>query len=223
MAVDFAKTGAPAEMPRSLRPREYPDFMERWEKPTYISNGVLGKLYRAAASRMESSRVLSSLSQSNPAFDSDLEVPGFEGLLELAEEYYDLYAEKLTTLMTFYGAEHEEEILTGNIRNKLLYLKRDNKRYFEMKDRIIDSVASLHKEVQGWFKSCRKEEASRMASAWYCVTYHLDHRRPEKKQFWSFPWIICDELLKIKESNANQRRQRLEDPVPPSAPMDCDA
>uniref|UniRef100_A0ACD5UBK5 Uncharacterized protein n=1 Tax=Avena sativa TaxID=4498 RepID=A0ACD5UBK5_AVESA len=191
MAVDFAKTGAPAEMPRSLRPREYPDFMERWEKPTYISNGVLGKLYRAAASRMESSRVLSSLSQSNPAFDSDLEVPGFEGLLELSEEYYDLYAEKLTNLMTFYGAEHEEEILTGNIRNKLLYLKRDNKRYFEMKDRIIDSVASLHKEVQGWFKSCPKEEASRMASAWYCVTYHLDHCRPEKKQFWSFPWIIA--------------------------------
>ncbi|XP_047070801.1 probable RNA-dependent RNA polymerase 2 [Lolium rigidum] len=221
MAVDFAKTGAPAEMPRALRPREYPDFMERWEKPMYISNGVLGKLYRAAANRMETSHALSSLVQSNPAFDSDLEVPGFEVFLERAEEYYDLYAEKLTTLMTYYGAAHEEEILTGNIRNKLMYLKRDNKRYFEMKDRIIDSVAGLHKELLGLFKSDPKEEWSRMASAWYHVTYHPDHRRPGKKQFWSFPWIICDELLKIKESSANQRRQQADDDVPAPAPMDC--
>nr|AHL27587.1 RNA-dependent RNA polymerase 4 [Salvia miltiorrhiza] len=50
MAVDFAKTGAPAEMPRYLKPREFPDFMERWEKPTYVSHGALGKLYRAPRS-----------------------------------------------------------------------------------------------------------------------------------------------------------------------------
>ena len=47
MAVDFAKTGAPAAMPRVLKPREFPDFMERIDKPMYISTGVLGKLYRA--------------------------------------------------------------------------------------------------------------------------------------------------------------------------------
>uniref|UniRef100_M8BFU0 RNA-dependent RNA polymerase n=1 Tax=Aegilops tauschii TaxID=37682 RepID=M8BFU0_AEGTA len=207
MAVDFAKSGAPAEMPRSLRPKEYPDFMERWDKPTYISNGALGKLYRAAASRMQSAPAPSSSAQSSPAFDPDLEVPGFEEFLAFAEECYDLYAEKLSTLMSYYGAEHEDEILTGNIRNRLLYLKKDNKRYFEMKDRIIDSVDGLHKEVQGWFRSRPKAEASRRASAWYRVTYHPDHRRPGKKQFWSFPWIVCDELLKIKESSKRRRQQ----------------
>ncbi|KAF7002189.1 LOW QUALITY PROTEIN: hypothetical protein CFC21_017703 [Triticum aestivum] len=206
MAVDFAKTGAPAEMPRSLRPKEYPDFMERWDKPTYISNGALGKLYRAAASRMQSAPAPSSSAQSSPAFDPDLEVPGFEEFLASAEEFYDLYAEKLSTLMSYYGAEHEDEILTGNIRNRLLYLKKDNKRYFEMKDRI-SSVEGLHKEVQGWFRSRPKAEASRWASAWYRVTYHPEHRRPGKKQFWSFPWIVCDELLKIKESSMRRRQQ----------------
>lgn len=45
MAIDFAKSGAPAKMPRSLRPREFQDFMERWEKPMYISQGALDKLY----------------------------------------------------------------------------------------------------------------------------------------------------------------------------------
>ncbi|KAM3367925.1 hypothetical protein ACQJBY_016463 [Aegilops geniculata] len=207
MAVDFAKTGAPAEMPRSLRPKEYPDFMERRDKPTYISNGALGKLYRAAASRMQSAPAPSSSAQSSPAFDPDLEVPGFEEFLAFAEECYDLYTEKLSTLMSYYGAEHEDEILTGNIRNRLLYLKKDNKRYFEMKDRIIDSVDGLHKEVQGWFRSHPKAEVSRRASAWYRVTYHPNHRRPGKKQFWSFPWIVCDELLKIKESSKRRRQQ----------------
>uniref|UniRef100_A0A453I942 RNA-dependent RNA polymerase n=2 Tax=Aegilops tauschii subsp. strangulata TaxID=200361 RepID=A0A453I942_AEGTS len=207
MAVDFAKSGAPAEMPRSLRPKEYPDFMERWDKPTYISDGALGKLYRAAASRMQSAPATSSSAQLSPAYDPDLEVPGFEEFLASAEECYDLYEEKLSTLMGYYGAEHEDEILTGNIRNRLLYLKKDNKRYFEMKDRIIDSVEGLHKEVRGWFTSRPKAETARRASAWYRVTYHPDHRRPGKKQFWSFPWIVCDELLKIKESN-KQRSSR---------------
>ncbi|MBC2899319.1 hypothetical protein CFC21_112167 [Triticum aestivum] len=208
MAVDFAKSGAPAEMPRSLRPKEYPDFMERWDKPTYISDGALGKLYRAAASRMQSAPATSSSAQLSPAYDPDLEVPGFEEFLASAEECYDLYEEKLSTLMGYYGAEHEDEILTGNIRNRLLYLKKDNKRYFEMKDRIIDSVEGLHKEVRGWFTSRPKAETARRASAWYRVTYHPDHRRPGKKQFWSFPWIVCDELLKIKESNKQRSSRR---------------
>nr|BAJ85295.1 predicted protein [Hordeum vulgare subsp. vulgare] len=207
MAVDFAKSGAPAEMPRSLRPKEYPDFMERWDKPTYISNGPLGKLYRAAASRMQSAPAPSSSAQPIPAFDPDLEVPGFEEFLVSAEECYDLYAEKLSTLMSYYGTEHEDEILTGNIRNRLLYLKKDNKRYFEMKDRIIDSVEGLHKEVRGWFTSRPKAEAARRASAWYHMAYHPDHHQPGKRRFWSFPWIICDELLTIKESSRRHRQQ----------------
>ncbi|KAI4994503.1 hypothetical protein ZWY2020_034144 [Hordeum vulgare] len=173
--------------------------MERWDKPTYISNGALGKLYRPAASRMQSSPAPSSSAQPSPEFDPDLEVPGLEEFLASAEECYDPYAEKLSTLMGCYGTEHEDEILTGNIRNRLLYLKKGNMRYFEMKDRIIDSVEGLHKEVRGWFTSCPKAEAARRALAWYRVTYHADHRRPGKKPFWSFPWIVCDELLlKIK-------------------------
>ncbi|WRX12151.1 RNA-dependent RNA polymerase, partial [Theobroma cacao] len=39
MAVDFAITGAPAEMPRSLKPREFPKFMQRVDKPMYASLG----------------------------------------------------------------------------------------------------------------------------------------------------------------------------------------
>ncbi|PUZ47542.1 hypothetical protein GQ55_7G174000 [Panicum hallii var. hallii] len=217
MAVDFAKSGAPAEMPRALRPREFPDFLERWEKPMYISNGVLGKLYRAALRHAENAEALLPEAPPSCAYDPDLECPGFHDFLDAAEEHYEAYAERLGTLMTYYSAEREDEILTGNIRNKLVYLRRDNKRYFEMKDRIIAAVDALHAEVRGWLRARRDEEASKLASAWYHVTYHPGRRG--EKRFWSFPWIACDTLLAIKA--ARRCRKRVEDAA--AVPMDCDA
>jgi RNA-dependent RNA polymerase len=47
-----------------------------------------------------------------------------------------------------YSAERKDEILTNNIRNKLVYLRWDNKRYFEPKDSIIAVVDALHAEVE---------------------------------------------------------------------------
>lgn len=47
-AVDYVKTGEPAEMPKRLRPRKWPHFMEKKFKPkdaTYHSNKILGQLY----------------------------------------------------------------------------------------------------------------------------------------------------------------------------------
>jgi RNA-dependent RNA polymerase len=80
-------------------------------------------------------------------YDPDLEVAGFDKFLDTVEEQYKAYAERLGTLMT-YSAEREDQILTNNIRNKLVYLLQDNKRYFETKDRIIAAVDGLHAEVE---------------------------------------------------------------------------
>ena len=46
-AVDFPKTGIPAVMPRDLRVQEFPDYMEKPDKPMYMSRHIIGKLYRA--------------------------------------------------------------------------------------------------------------------------------------------------------------------------------
>ncbi|EOY31672.1 Uncharacterized protein TCM_038703 [Theobroma cacao] len=56
MAVDFAKITAPAEMARSLKPREFPNFMQTVDKPMYASLGVLGKLYRATINSIMQAR-----------------------------------------------------------------------------------------------------------------------------------------------------------------------
>ncbi|XP_052736726.1 RNA-dependent RNA polymerase 2 isoform X2 [Vigna angularis] len=180
MAVDFAKTGAPAAMPRVLKPREFPDFMERVDKPMYISKGKLAE----------------------EAYDRSFEVNGFEAFLETASSQKEMYAEKMSSLMNFYGAETEDEMLLGNLQNRASYLQRDNRRYGDMKDRILLSVKNLQCEAKEWFEtSCQPHEYRPMASAWYHVTYHPSYYCQERSCFLSFPWIVGEILLQIKSTN----------------------
>ncbi|ERM99496.1 hypothetical protein AMTRI_Chr10g230970 [Amborella trichopoda] len=206
MAVDFAKTGAPAEMPRSLMLKEYPDFMERGEKSTYASPGILGKLYRLAkeASNSQSFELVSSKNVALPFYDTNLLAKGFEEFIELAVKHKEAYGQKLQELMDYYGAESESEILSGNISKKSGYLQRDNRKYGEVKDRILIAVKNLQREAQGWFKSsCEPNQSSKLASAWYHVTYRPDHF--SKVNFFSFPWILADVLLNIKAFKSQMR------------------
>lgn len=202
MAVDFAKTGAPAEMPRALKPRMFPNFMERIEKPMYTSKGALGKLYRTIIELISQARSNSDRSEKIvEAYDHELEVDGFEGFLETAEIHRDMYAEKMRSLMYFYGAETEDEMLTGNLRKRASYLQRDNRKYGDMKDRILLSVKSLQYEAKEWFESsCQPHEKMKMACAWYHVTYHPSYYQ-ESSCYLSFPWILGDILLHIKSAN----------------------
>ncbi|PNX63112.1 RNA-dependent RNA polymerase 2-like protein, partial [Trifolium pratense] len=110
MAVDFAKTGAPAEMPRVLNPKEFPDFMERSGKPKYISEGVLGKLYRALVESPLRVRSNNVVSDGEEAYE--FEVAGFKDFLETASSHKERYTEKMSYLMSLYGAETEGEMLT---------------------------------------------------------------------------------------------------------------
>ncbi|KAJ0048622.1 hypothetical protein Pint_15407 [Pistacia integerrima] len=156
MAVDFAKTGAPAEMPLALRPREFPDFMERVDKPLYISSGVLGKLYRATLNSVNQIRANEPIWSEKIAvasYDNELQVDGFEAFLGTAEIHRDMYEENMSMLMNFYGTKTEDELLTGNMRNKPGYLQYCNNRYRDMKDRILLSVKNVQKEAKEWFES----------------------------------------------------------------------
>lgn len=212
-AVDFAKTGAPAEMPYALKPREFPDFLERFEKPMYISGSVFGKLYRAVKSTLAQRKPEDAESEDKKkmaAYDSTLEEAGFDNFIETAKAHRDIYAEKLSSLMNYYGAANEEEILTGILRTKEMYLQRDNRRYGDMKDRITLSVKDLQREAMGWFeKSCEDEQQrKKLASAWYYVTYNPSYC-DEKPRFLSFPWIVGDVLLGIKAESAEREREML--------------
>ncbi|EPS65825.1 hypothetical protein M569_08951, partial [Genlisea aurea] len=199
-AVDYAKSGAPAAMPRALLPREYPDFMERVGKPTYPSTGPLGKLYRAAL-RFIGQRNSANEIPSRGFFDGDLVADGHEAFLETALSHRERYSERMGQLLSYYGAEDEAEILTGNIESKSSYLSRDNRRYGEVKDRILVSVKSLMKEAKVWFgdglSSEKEGDDRKLASAWYVVTYHPRYG-VGRRNCSGFPWAVGSVLMDIK-------------------------
>ncbi|KAF5192763.1 RNA-dependent RNA polymerase [Thalictrum thalictroides] len=201
MAVDFAKNGAPAEMPNVLRPNEFPDFMEKEGKATYESPGIIGKLYRAtmASTKNQNPDLILSEEVAKAAYDPELEVDGFEDFLEKAQSHKTLYIEKLSFLMNYYGADSEDEILTGNLRNRSMYLEHERRKYRDVKEKITKQVECLNEEVREWFnKSCEEHEHTKMASAWYHVAYHPTYNQDSAKVFFSFPWIVGDILLNIK-------------------------
>ncbi|XP_073270393.1 probable RNA-dependent RNA polymerase 2 [Primulina huaijiensis] len=112
------QTGAPADMPRFLKLREFPDFIERWEKPMYISQGALGKLYRATIQVVQQTKQNKTTSRPirswlADAYDPDLIVDGYENFPKAAKSHKEQYIDKMGSLMNYYGADSEVEILTG--------------------------------------------------------------------------------------------------------------
>uniref|UniRef100_A0A1J3CMU9 RNA-dependent RNA polymerase n=1 Tax=Noccaea caerulescens TaxID=107243 RepID=A0A1J3CMU9_NOCCA len=214
IAVDFPKTGVAAEIPQHLYVKEYPDFMEKPDKPTYESMNVIGKLFREVKERAPPRISIKSftLDVASKSYDEDMEVQGFEDYVDEAFYHKGNYDYKLGNLMDYYGVKSEAEILSGGIMrmSKSFTKRRDG-------ESIGRAVRSLRKEALSWFNAAEEEEAfnvSAKASAWYHVTYHPSYwgvynEGMNRDHFLSFAWCVHDKLVRIKKSNVGNR-QRLE-------------
>jgi len=212
-AVDFPKTGIPAEIPRGLLPTEYPDFMEKPDKPTYKSKNVIGKLFREiqGISTKDGSITSFTLEVAKESYDPDMEFDGFMDYVDDAFYHKTNYDYKLGNLMDYYGIKTEAEILSGNIMkmSKSFTKRRDA-------DAITMAVRSLRKEVRSWFNGggaavdSGTDDAYAKASAWYFVTYHhsyygLYNEGMKRDHFLSFPWCVYHLLVQIKKEKARMR------------------
>nr|DAD32250.1 TPA_asm: hypothetical protein HUJ06_011101 [Nelumbo nucifera] len=219
IAVDFNKTGIPARIPSRLHVKEYPDFMEKPNRDTYESQSVIGKLYREIKDVAPKTFSLEPFTRemASKYYDRDLEVDGYRDYIDDAYECKAEYDYKLGGLMEKYGIKTEAELVSGNIIN-------ESKSFQKLKDpeEIGLAVRSLKKEARGWFtgKSTNSDSQEAKASAWYHVTYHPDfwgcyNEGKNWDHFLSFPWCVCDELLRIKKkkmtappTSAPPRRRR---------------
>ncbi|KAF2312962.1 hypothetical protein GH714_002182 [Hevea brasiliensis] len=115
IAVDFPKTGVPAVIPPHLHVKEYPDFMEKPDKPTYESQNVIGKLFREVRDIAPHASSIKSFTKevAEQCYDSDMEVDGFEDYIDDAFYYKSSYDFKLGNHMDYYGIRTEAEILGG--------------------------------------------------------------------------------------------------------------
>ncbi|XP_073011077.1 probable RNA-dependent RNA polymerase 1 [Typha latifolia] len=217
VAVDFPKTGVPAEIPTHLHVKEYPDFMEKLDKTTYESKGVIGKLYREIKGNTFQPGCIKHFTKevARQTYDPDMEVSGFEDHVNEAFWFKEEYDFKLGNLMDHYGIKTEAEILSGSI------LKM-SKTFTKYKDgeAIRLAVRSLRKEARSWFneKSNHNEnedEVYAKASAWYHVTYHPEYwgcynEGLDRPHFLSFPWCVYDKLTLIKQKKISMRKVEAE-------------
>ncbi|KAH0449664.1 hypothetical protein IEQ34_020356 [Dendrobium chrysotoxum] len=212
IAVDFPKTGVPAEIPPHLYVKEYPDFMEKPDKETYISKGVIGKLFRAVKDHLPPGYHIKSFTKevARKSYDPDMEVDGFMDYIDDAMFFKENYDFKLGNLMEHYGMMNEAEILTGS----LMKVSRKFNKYRDG-EAVRLAVKSLRKEVRAWFDEDNdggKSAASyAKASACYHVTYHQDYwgtynEGLKRNHFVSFPWCAYDKLITIKKENMARRR-----------------
>ncbi|XP_042480250.1 probable RNA-dependent RNA polymerase 1 [Macadamia integrifolia] len=210
IAVDFPKTGVPAEIPAHLRIKEYPDFMEKLDKPTYESPGVIGKLFRDIKdTSAHTSFVRFTREVAMSSYDPDMEVDGFKDYIHDAYHYKGEYDSKLGNLMDYYGIKTEAEILSGSITKMA---KPFMKKWDAEPIRL--AVKSLKEEARRWFDEGLGPDSSpdkvyAKASAWYHVTYHPDFwgsytEGKNRDHFLSFPWCIYDKLIKVKKEKQHQ-------------------
>ncbi|XP_042480127.1 probable RNA-dependent RNA polymerase 1 isoform X2 [Macadamia integrifolia] len=211
IAVDSPKTGVPAEIPADLHVKEYPDFMEKLDKPTYESPNVIGKLFREIKDKASySSFTRFTREVARRSYDPDMLVNGFEDYIDDACYYKGEYDSKLGNLMDYYGIKTEAEILSGSIMKMVnpFTKKQDS-------EAIGLAVRSLKKEARRWFDEglgpgSSPDEVYAKASAWYHVTYHPDYwgcynEGMNRDHFLSFPWCIYDKLIKIKKEKQHQK------------------
>ncbi|KAM7270395.1 hypothetical protein ACFE04_029609 [Oxalis oulophora] len=211
IAVDFPKTGVPAEIPADLYVKNYPDFMEKPDKPTYESYRVIGKLFREVKDIAPYLNTIRKFTHevAKRSYDSDMEIDGFEDYVDDAEYHKGNYDYKLGNLMDYYGIKTEAEILSGSIM-------RMSKSFSQRKDAeaIGAAVKALRKEARAWFKektSGTNDDVYAKASAWYHVTYHphywgLYNEGIKRDHFLSFAWCVYHKLVEIKKDSMSLRR-----------------
>ncbi|KAF8692039.1 hypothetical protein HU200_039988 [Digitaria exilis] len=204
IAVDSLKTGKIVAMPTYLSPTEYPDFMGKEDAISYESEKVLGELYRSVKDTYGCDFISQgTCSLDDPAYDTDLEVPGASSFLEDAWQCKCSYEEQLNALLNQYGVRTEAELVTG-----VWSLTGDNKRQqYETQEKLNYAHLHLHREFRSIF-DCNDEISidkknlayEAKASAWYQVTYHPKwiQRSRETPPRLSFAWIAVDHLARIK-------------------------
>ncbi|KAH7839585.1 hypothetical protein Vadar_006011 [Vaccinium darrowii] len=212
MAVDFAKTGVPAQIPSELRVKTYPDFMEKADKPCYKSKRVIGKLFRAVKDIAPGTSSTQSFTRevAQRSYDPDLEVDGFRDYLDDAFDYKTEYDFKLGNLMHYFEINTEAELLSGSIMR--------TSTSFDLKKDAEDiglAVRSLRNEARTWFNAdAEGDNVYAKASAWYYVTYHHSYwgrynAEMNRDHFISFPWCVYDKLIHIKRDKATKNGRDL--------------
>lgn len=233
VAVDFAKTGVPADIPMDLLPRKqmsmYPDFMGKHSKLSYVSDKVLGKLYRAcrACTSAQANNMSDYSFQPNSSsrnIDSIFENIVIEdAVMEDAKKMCHAYNVEMVRLMDQFGVRTEGEVVSGQVisfmerhaqlrgrREHFALQMRLNKLMNDLRAQFHEEFFSgLHETPQGEYSV----ETIVKACAWYkaCRQQADADRRADNMVLVSFPWVVSDILLNIISAELKKEADKVAD------------
>ncbi|CAK3782175.1 RNA-dependent RNA polymerase 1 [Lecanosticta acicola] len=224
-AVDFAKTGVPAEVPEDLRTRRWPHWAEpkgKSKHKIYQSRKILGKLYdevkrepfHAAWEMPFDQRILSSCHAS-------------EEMLQGAREIKGLYDEAVRRIMAAHGIRTEFEVWTGFVLEH--HQDINDYKFAENIGEIARALRQQHQEMcyERAGTNPRERDWERMKPflvAMYTVTADevgqavaeskeatvkggravpLRYLTFENMPFTSFPWLFARELGQIATGSSS--------------------
>ncbi|KAI6909894.1 RdRP-domain-containing protein [Hortaea werneckii] len=204
LAVDYAKTGKPAEFPRRLRVRRHPHWAEPGKKPSYHSKKVLGKLYDMVQRQ-----------DPEPAWDLpfdqrilDRHSPS-DQMLQDAREVKQQYDEAIRRVMAQHGIHRELEVWTTFV------LKHNDDvndyKFAETLSETISALKDCYRELCFEKAGTTRQELdwsklSAFIVAMYAVTAEetktwrlrkeqgVDSVHAADQPYISFPWIFAKEL-----------------------------
>ncbi|KAK9729654.1 hypothetical protein K7432_000167 [Basidiobolus ranarum] len=197
-AVDFVKTGIPAEFSYSLRPKLWPDFMEKPSRFTYSSVRALGKMYRDGAMKLQGkSRHPPITDVEEVQFDSKLIVTGYDKYVVEARRLKHEYDLTLKNVMNQFGIESEGEVVSGFIQSypPTMIRKKEKTALRETLSNTINVIwRTFRKHFHDEFPkptvkderltAAMQLERRRKASAWYYVTYNSNEISHQKNRYY---------------------------------------
>ncbi|KAG8189298.1 hypothetical protein JTE90_019058 [Oedothorax gibbosus] len=206
LALDFAKSGIPANKNWKDTPKEYPDFMGKLgEKRTYLSNNALGMLFRSCK-RLELG-LDTERNEIDYKIDNALVHPDWDKKYKKsALRLYKKYCEKVEFYLRTYGFESEGQLLSGALVN--------TPKYYQNRHDLDNLMSLLEVEVKFIFKDLERrffeefggkpadgvytDAMLQKASAWYMVTYS---KSDQGRTFFGFPWAVSKVLVALKNRN----------------------
>ena len=202
-AVDYPKTGIIPQVPQEaleiVSQTGYPDFMEKPLSETYVSNKILGQLYRRCTSLAFDFEVVPQ-GNSSQLFDIGLFVQGHESYLEEGAIVYKEYSHCMQTILQRFELTSEACIILGQATHHWSQILEPNKG--KASECIKNSYKQLVKKFRAeFFKDVFSDiERQKKASSWYRIVNDnsIKVHGSTKQKFLSFPWIVSDVLCQIK-------------------------
>ncbi|KAJ8102850.1 RNA dependent RNA polymerase-domain-containing protein [Lipomyces tetrasporus] len=194
MAVDFAKTGVPARIPKRLRAMEYPHYMERKRGRMRRSYKVLGKLYDAVQDVVFKPDIGEKFD--SRLFDSEY-VSDDRELRQLVDNIKRDYDYKVFRMMQQRGIESEFEVFTAYV---LKYDSAGHNKDYKYWEEVTQQFTAISDMI-------KKKVYD--AIGYNNPALSTKERDLRLRKFVVTAYVVCfEELKEVKQQGRVERRRR---------------